>query len=168
MVTAGVACLCVSTEYRLHWPRGSDLTDFLKCFVLPYFVRQAYYQAHGQWPPGQERSHGAAGIIESFSETLAELGSPSVATIEQFLLMLAAPGHPKGCDPCPCGSEKKIRRCHGRLVRALRNRVDPELARHDLRLLNQSPHHPAATRGREVPILTGPASYPAKRAPGMR
>ena len=116
VVRAGVACLCVSSEYRLHWPRGSDLTDFLKCFVVPYFVRQAYYQSHGHWPPGQERSHGAAGIIQSFSETLAELGSPSVATIEQFLLMLAAPGHPKGCDPCPCGSEKKIRRCHGRLV----------------------------------------------------
>ena len=63
VVGSGVACLCVSSEYRLHWPRGSDLKDFLKCFVVPYFVRQAYYQTHGQWPPGQERSHGAAGIV---------------------------------------------------------------------------------------------------------
>ena len=145
--SAGVACLCVSSEYRLHWPRGSDLTHFLECFVRPYFARQAYYQAHGHWPPGQERSHDAAGIIESFNETLAELGSPSVATIERFLIVLASHGHPKGCDPCPCGSGKKIRRCHKRLVWGLRNRVDPQLARFDLSLLRRSPSHPVNSRG---------------------
>ena len=168
VVSGGVACLCVSTEYRLHWPRGSDLTDFMGRFVVPYFVRQAYYQAHGQWPSGQERPHGAAGIIQSFSDTLTELGSPCVATIERFLIMLASPGHPKGCDPCPCGSGKKIRKCHGRLVWALRNRVEPELARNDLWLLRQSPRHPAASRGGAVPTATGRATYPAKRVPGMR
>ena len=167
VVGAGVACLCVSTEYRLHWPRGSDLTDFLECFVVPYFVRQAYYQAHGRWPSGQERPHGAAGIIESFNETLTELGSPSVATIERFLIVLASPGHPKGCDPCPCGSGKKIRKCHRRLVWGLRNRVDPELARNDLWLLRQS-SHPTITRNQAMPTATGPATYPAKRVPGMR
>lgn len=135
---SGVACLCVSSEYRLRWPRGSDLTDFLRCFVVPYFARQAYYQTHGQWPPGQERSHGAAGIVESFRETLAELGSPSVATIERFLIMMASPAHPKGSDPCPCGSGKKIRKCHKRLVRALRNNIDPQLARYDLSVLRRS------------------------------
>lgn len=141
----GVACLCVSSEFRLHWPRGSDLTDFLECFVVPYFARQAYYQTHGQWPPGQERSHGAAGIVESFSDTLSELGSPSVATIERFLIVLASHGHPKGSDPCPCGSGKKIRRCHRGLVWALRNNVDPELAQHDLSLLRQSLQRPVTS-----------------------
>ena len=141
---SGVACLCVSSEYRLHWPRGSDLTDFLTCFVVPYFARQAYYQTHGQWPPGQERSHGAAGIVESFSDTLSELGSPSVATIERFLIVLASHGHPKASDPCPCGSGKKIRKCHRRLVWTLRNNVDPQLARNDLSLLRQSQSRPVS------------------------
>lgn len=141
VLETGVACLCVASEYRLHWPRGSDLTDFLKCFVVPYFARQAYYQVHGHWPPGQERSHGAAGIIESFRDILADVGSPSVAMIKRFLAMLADPQHPKGCDPCPCGSGKRLRRCHGRLVRALRNRIDPKHAQVDYRLLCQSRHH---------------------------
>lgn len=127
-VTTGVACLRVSSEHRFHWPRGSDLTGFMKCFVVPYFARQAYCQTHGQWPDGQERPHGAAGIFESFSETLTELRSPGVATIERFLIMLASPGHPKGNDPCPCGSGKKIRKGHRRLVRTLRNRIDPRTA----------------------------------------
>ena len=141
---SGVACLCVSSEYRLHWPRGSDLTDFLTCFVVPYFARQAYYQTHGQWPPGQERTHGDAGIVESLSDTLSELGSPSVATIERFLIVLASHGHPKASDPCPCGSGKKIRKCHRRLVWPLRNNVDPQLARNDLSLLRQSQSRPVS------------------------
>jgi len=165
VVTAGVACLCVSSEYRLHWPRGSDLTDFMKCFVVPYFARQAYYQTHGLWPAGQERPHGAAGIVESFSETLTELGSPSVATIERFLIMLASAGHPKGCDPCPCGSGKKIRKCHRRLVWKLRNRIDPEFARNDLWLLRQAGDRLAATSGRPAATMTGPDPYLAKRVP---
>lgn len=144
VLRSGAACLCVSSEYRLHWPRGSDLTDFLQCFVRPYFVRQAYYQVHGTWPPDQERSHGAAGIIESFSETLTELGSPSVATIERFLTVLSYPGHPMGRDPCPCGSGKKIRKCHRRLVWDLRNNVDPQLAQDDLSLLRQCQSVPAS------------------------
>ena len=144
VLRAGIACLCVSSEYRFHWPRGSDLTDFVESFVRPYFVRQAYYQAHGHWPPGQERSHDAAGIIESFSETLTELGSPSAAMIERFLIVLATHGHPKGSDPCPCGSGKKIRKCHRRLVWALRNKVDPQLARNDLSLLRQSRPRPVS------------------------
>ena len=44
----GVACLCVASEYRTHWPPGSDITDFLSSLVVPYFVAQLYYDAHGQ------------------------------------------------------------------------------------------------------------------------
>ena len=163
---SGVACLCVSSEYRLHWPRGSDLTDFFNCFVVPYFARQAYYQTHGQWPPGQERSHGAAGIVESFSDTLSELGSPCVATIDRFLIVLASPGHPKGNDPCPCGSGKKIRKCHRRLVWKLRNRIDPEFARNDLWLLRQATDHGATSGDGGAPSMTGIDPYRPTKVPG--
>ena len=162
----GRACLCVSSEYRLHWPRGSDLTDFLECFVVPYFARQAYYQSHGCWPPGQERSHGATGIVESFSEILAELGSPGIATIERFLIMLASAGHPKGHDPCPCGSGRKIRKCHRRLVCTLRNRVAPEHARDDLWLLHHAKDCGAATSDGAVPTVTRIDPCRAKKVPG--
>ena len=75
-------------------------------------------------------------------------------------------------DPCPCGSGKKIRKCHRRLVWALRNRIDPALARNDLWLLRQS-LRPAVLRP-----LTGAqrcinrdrhaTTYLAKGVPGMR
>ena len=36
----GVACLCVPSEYRFHWPHGSNLADFLERLVQPFFVSQ--------------------------------------------------------------------------------------------------------------------------------
>lgn len=33
---SGIACLCVPSEYRWHWPCGSNLTDFLEDLVRPF------------------------------------------------------------------------------------------------------------------------------------
>ena len=52
----GVACLCVASETRIHWPRGSDITDFLNNLVVPYFVAQLYFETHGHWPATGHRS----------------------------------------------------------------------------------------------------------------
>ena len=133
----GLACLCVSSEYRIHWPRGSDLTDFLEVLVRPYLVGQAYYQAHGRWPPDHERSHGVAGIIEAYKELLAPLGAVSLSVIAHFMRLLARKTHPKGHDTCPCGSATRLRNCHRSLLMDLRQIVDPEHARADLQRLDQ-------------------------------
>ena len=131
----GLACLCVSSEYRKYWPLGSDLTDFLKVLVRPYFVGQSYYQDHRHWPPGHERSHGAAGILEAYEELLARLGSVSLSVILKFLLLLSRRTHPKGHEACPCGSGMRLRNCHRSLLMELRHTIDPEHAQQDRRLL---------------------------------
>ena len=129
----GLACLCVSSEYRKHWPPGSDLTDFLEVLVRPYLVGQAYYQAHGRWPPGHERSHGVAGIIEAYKELLAPLESVSLPVIVSFMKLLARKTHPKGHELCPCGSGMRLRNCHRSLLGEFRQEVDPEHAGQDLK-----------------------------------
>ena len=135
----GLACLCVSSEYRKHWPPGSDLTDFLEVLVQPYLVGQAYFQAHGRWPQGHERSHGVPGIIEAYKELLAPLGSVSLPVMVSFMRLLARKTHPKGHEVCPCGSGKRLRHCHRSLLGKLRREVDPRHAEQDLkRLLTSS------------------------------
>ena len=131
----GLACLCVSSEYRKHWPLGCDLTKFLERLVRPYLIGQAYYQDHGHWPPGHERSHGVKGIIEAYRELLAPLGSVSVSVILNFMCFLARETHPKGHEPCPCGSGKGLRDCHRSFLVDLRQTIDPEHAKGDSRLL---------------------------------
>ena len=133
----GLACLCVSTEYRKHWPPGSDLADFLDNLVRPYLVGQAYYQDHGHWPTGHERPHGLAGIIEAYQDLLAPLGAVTQPVIVNFSALLARPNHPKGHEPCPCGSGQRLRNCHRSFLMTLRRMVDPEHAKADWELLER-------------------------------
>ncbi|WP_420635832.1 SEC-C metal-binding domain-containing protein [Candidatus Palauibacter sp.] len=132
---SGIACLCVSSEYRKHWPPGSDLTDFLVVLVQPFLVGQAYYQAHGHWPPGLGRSHGVEGIIEAYRELLTPLGSMEPPVITNFMRLLARPSDPGGHETCPCGSGRRLRECHRSLITDLRRVVDPEHAAADHSIL---------------------------------
>ena len=79
----GHACLCAQSEYRLHWPEGSTLTDFIEKLVRPFFLGQFYYETHGRWPPTGARSHGWPGIVEAYEELCAPLGDTSLETILQ-------------------------------------------------------------------------------------
>ena len=136
---SGIACLCVSSEYRRHWPYGSDLADFLEVLVKPYLIGQAYYQVHGHWPPGLGRPHGPEGIIEAYRELLAPLGSVDIPVIANVMRLLARPGDPGGHEICPCGSGKKLRKCHRSFLIDLRQDVDPEHAAADYRILEPRP-----------------------------
>ena len=134
----GLACLCISSEYRMHWPPGSDLADFLETLVRPYLVGQAYYQDHGQWPLGHERSHGPRGIVEAYRDMLAPLDIVTQPVIENFVRLLARPKHPKGHEPCPCGRGQRLRNCHRPLLMSLRGMIDPEHAKIDLEFLERT------------------------------
>ena len=127
----GMACLCVASEYRTHWPKGSDITDFLSKLVVPYFVAQSYFDTHGHWPATGQRSHGRAGIIESYRELLSPLGSVTERTVHDTMKLMARVSPPKGHDSCPCGSERKLRKCHRELFWKLRNKIDRRHAASD-------------------------------------
>jgi len=130
----GMACLCVASEYRKHWPPSSTLADFLDVLVWPYFVGQAYYEAHGHWLDGGDRPHGPEGIFEAYKELLGPLDMDH-ATIIGFMKLIARPNHSKGTMECPCGSGLLLRRCHGTLVAHIRRMVDYRHAAHDLKFV---------------------------------
>jgi len=129
----GRACLCGRCETRIHWPWGSNLTDFVTKLVYPYFAGQFYYDTHGEWPPTGERDHGKPGILETFTDLVPELKNPSESQVKSFLRLLARKSTPKGHELCPCGSRKKLRGCHEQFVSRLRSCVDPRHAALDLK-----------------------------------
>ena len=147
----GMACLCVSSEYRKRWPHGSDLVDFLEKLVKPFFVGQVYYDAHNKWPPGWERSHDR-GVIEAYEELLTpEIESPSIDTIEKFILIMCRRGHPGHKEKCPCGSGKYIQQCHRKLIVRLRNNIDPAHARMDYAMQFSKPENKSAGQQTDYP-----------------
>lgn len=131
---SGIGCLCARSEVRMHWPWGSDLTEFVTKLVHPFLVGQFYYDTHGQWPPTGERSHGRDGILEAFTELLEpEFGEPRERQIRSVLHLLARKNSPKGHEFCPCGSGKRLRDCHRSVIARLRECVDPRHAALDLK-----------------------------------
>ncbi len=135
MPGSGKACLCAPSEYRIHWPGGSDLTAFLERLVRPFFVGQLYYDDHGCWPPTGQRSHGRPGIIESYGELLTSAEAPSEAELISWVRLIARKNHPKGHERCPCGSGLLLRDCHRDKLTQLRKRIDHRHAEQDLQAL---------------------------------
>ncbi len=128
----GIACLCVRSETRLHWPLGSSLAAFMERLVEPFLVGQLYFDAHGCWPPTGQRSHGRDGILEAYSELLRGFGNPSAESIRRVMKLLVRKADPKGHEICPCGSNLPLRKCHGEAMRYLRSLVSPRDAQADL------------------------------------
>ena len=128
----GHACLCARSEYRLHWPEGCSLSDFIERLVKPFFLGQFYYDTHGCWPPTGARSHGWTGIVESYAEFCAPLGDTSSETIIRVMRLLSRKNDPQGHEVCPCGSGRRLRTCHGGIVADLRRCVRPQDAATDL------------------------------------
>lgn len=128
----GEACLCVRSEYRMHWPRGRTISDFIQALVFPFLMAQFYYDTHGHWPPAGGRSHGKDGIIEAYREMATRFGGSDDALIERLMRSLARRSHPKGHELCPCGSGCNLRNCHRNALEELRKLVDPRDAALDL------------------------------------
>lgn len=131
IASTGVGCLCVRSEYRLHWPEGSGLSDFIERLVRPFFVGQFYYETHGCWPSTGERSHGYTGIVEAYVDLCAPLGDTSLETVSRVMRLLTRKNDPQGHEMCPCGSGRSLRRCHRDVVAKLRRHVRPQDAATD-------------------------------------
>ncbi len=76
---------------ELSMPEQKKLSDFIRCFVCPFFVWQAYYEQYNEVPPWGEWSHGIEGIKE-FYDSIKNIGRN---------------------DRCICGSGKKYKICCG-------------------------------------------------------
>ncbi len=128
----GSACLGVTGEIAMRWQSKRTVVRFLKDFVAPFLVWQAYYDTF-RWPPEWgERSHLGAGILEFYSELLDR---PNDDGLFDFIELLARPNKPKGHEICPCGSWKRLRDCHRELVYATRLKVLSSAARYDQHVL---------------------------------
>jgi len=131
----GRACLVVQAEISKRWPPGSKIVDFIDNLVAPFLAWQAYYDAYQKPPPWGERSHNGLGILEFYAELLDR---PVDSFIEDFMLLLARKNRPKGHEPCPCNSGRKLRNCHRDLVYDARQQVAWLDVKGDLAALSQA------------------------------
>lgn len=105
--------LCLETEVaiRIRFVDGFNLLQWVVEFVEPFFVTYEYYASFGVYPNG-ERSHGSMGIIETYKEIFHT--DDTISTFKGIRLICE--GEWRGHAPCFCGSEKYLRKCHGKWI----------------------------------------------------
>lgn len=135
IINAGQACLGVNTEIKAKWQSNRGIIGFFEDFVEPFLSWQLFYEAHGHAGPFGQRSHGAKGILEFYAEFL---GLPYELHIPMFMEMLGRLNKPKGHEPCPCGSGRKLRYCHASLVWDTWGKLDRKDIHEDLASLRKS------------------------------
>ena len=148
IMSGGQACLGVSTDLGMRWTLNSTIVDFLRDFVSPFLAWQTYFDAYGHAPWG-DRSHGVKGIFEFYAETI---GVQPESSILAFMQLVVRKNNPKGHEPCPCRSGKRLRDCHRDLIYELRSRLPLNDVKKDLDFILQS-RKPQTTSKMKKPEL---------------
>ncbi len=116
----GSLCLEAPIEVRRRFAEHKRLLPFLNKQVIPYLSAYSYRREHGAMPNG-ERSHGAAGLLEYYSEFM-----DTEAVTAMKLLKLLAEGRFPSRIPCPCGGGRRLSECHAHRLEQLRPHASRE------------------------------------------
>ncbi len=110
----GRLCLETDTAVRIRFINGFNLEVWMHDFVEPYYFSYEYYQRYGVFPFG-ERAHDIKGVLQTYGDYLDETDYVKIFRLVEFLQF----GRYRGHLPCPCGSGRKMRSCHGQFLKEL-------------------------------------------------
>jgi hypothetical protein len=115
----GSLCLASPTRLRMKLNGSHSILRFVERIVVPYFYSRSYFERHSVMPFG-ELDHGEAGILQD----LAAIFGVEAGFVARGLVRLAAMKRAEANKQrCPCGSGRRLGRCHCRSVNALRWRL---------------------------------------------
>ena len=130
----GALCLGSPTQQLLAVQSAPTLPQFVATCVIPYLYGFAYHSRHGAMPFG-ELAHGRKGLRDDFQTLFG------VATDEAAVEMVRLAGLKKRVAnkaPCPCGSGRRLGKCHNRRVNRLRDLLGRTWFREQHQLLKGS------------------------------
>ena len=118
----GRLCLGAPVEVRMRFAEGPSLMCFIEDLVTPFLFAFSYHASYGMMPFG-ELAHGAEGLLEYYSRFFE---TPAERTV-WLLKRLTGDGRDPSKNPmCPCESGRKLKRCHGQRLDALRSHQTTE------------------------------------------
>lgn len=113
-MAAGNLCLGAPVEVRRKFSEHKNLLKFIEAQVIPYLYSYSHLRDHGKLPFGDLR-HGTRGLLQYYMEFFETNGFKMM----QLLKCLADDFAPP-LGACPCDSGRKLKRCHGDKLDALR------------------------------------------------
>lgn len=122
----GTLCLAVPVEQRRVFFEQPTLLGFVDRLLVPYLYGYCFWRKHG-YHPFDEAAHGYEGILRYYVDTF---GLRDPLKVLAFICFLFEHGY-RGHHDCPCGSGRKVRTCHGPVLRALQEHHTRETVRGD-------------------------------------
>lgn len=123
----GSLCLGVPEELWVVWGQSFDLCKYLNGPVRDFLIGNTLIEQGEAWPHG-ECAHDVEGICAFYDE---KFGTSEPIAIYQLLQYLSRE-RIKGHWGCPCGSGKKLRDCHFRIVLDLHQNLAAPAIRYSL------------------------------------
>lgn len=113
----GLCCLDIPHNLTVAARRGLHLGEYLEDKIYPFFANQLHKIHKGVYA-GEEYEHHFAGIVQFYAQTL-QIKSNDMAI--RFLELIVGKHAIGRNDPCPCGSNKKVKHCHLETINILRD-----------------------------------------------
>ncbi|MCK9211566.1 MAG: SEC-C domain-containing protein [Ignavibacteriaceae bacterium] len=107
-------CIAPPVDLSMKFSSNPCILNYINNLLIPYLYRYSFLQKYGK-APFEEYSHGALGLIEYYFEFLRVDSIPSLGK----MLLIVLENKYRGHLPCPCGSNKKLRHCHGSKLKIL-------------------------------------------------
>lgn len=117
----GYLCLGAPVEVRRLFAEDRTLKGFVDGLVVPFLFSHKYRQLYGVMPYG-ELAHGYNGILDYYNE---QFDAADDLISLRLLELLTGKDFTSG-NPCPCGSGRILRECHGPALESLRTHQTPE------------------------------------------
>jgi hypothetical protein len=130
-LTNGALCLGSRVGLRLQMAGSPSLLRYVERCLIPYLYGYSYSVKHGA-PPFGELAHGELGSLQDLAGLL---GVGELAIAFRYCTLAAAKRRRANRQPCPCGSGRRLGRCHSRRVNALRKRVGRAVLASEMRLI---------------------------------
>ena len=130
----GSLCLGAPTEVRLKLASSPTLITLVDEILIPYLFGYSYYSRNGKMPYG-ELEHGVDGLLQQFATLF---GTTSRTAAYEFVYLSSLRRRFANKYLCPCGSGRRLGRCHNLKVNAIRSKLGHKWFQQELAVIEQS------------------------------
>ena len=150
----GALCLGSRVRLRLQMAGSPSILRFVERCLIPYLYGYSHLSKIGKMPFG-ELHHGELGSLQE----LASLLQMDMGTSIPYCVLATMRRRRANKQPCPCGSARRLGRCHNRRVNMLRSRVGRQVLIREMQTIAAA-FREASSHKSAVPVV-------AQRAKGQ-
>jgi len=115
----GALCLGSPTRLRLTLTESPSIIRFVERCLIPYLYGHSYFERYHSLPFA-ELKHGKDGLLQDLASLI---GTEREDIIPEFVWLTAMKKRLANRQRCPCGSQRRLGRCHHRRINAIRDRL---------------------------------------------